>query len=452
MQKFAHCTLKRQTQSKIPVQQTMPVAPTNTIRFKENEEAPTSQIIQTKGKFNDMYGDMTKKLADMEETLLAHQEKNSCLAEQERVIRERFEAQIKSNSKTKDVSETSLFALKNKLNQAVKAREDITEKYTRLVDQMSAAMRENERLKRIVLEREVEDKIETELFAKEVDRLKSEVAAKEAIAAELRKSKEENEAILANDPKLSELRQRSQQLIDSLIAKEKELSDVAYACMEAEALQKLALQQREFEAEERRKLSDEVTRLRVIYEETERNNALKFQRKMRDTVFVDLNIAEDQIAKSQLELKDLQTKFTAAHQFHTRYSIEVAHLSARKQKNTEEQTRIGISIKQLEAQCQIEESLLSSKEASLKAAQSTHQQLESRTADLQAQLSQKEETLAGLKARLKFLSEKFDFEGLMNQIDIGHLKQVIHSNNSVNQTIEGVLQNWEAMRSIGQQK
>jgi len=422
------------------------------MRFKENEEAPTGQLIQTKGKFNDMYADLTTKLADLEEELLTEQEKTAEAVERERLAQERLGALHKTGSKAKEVSETTLFESKNKLNQAVKAREDIAEKYNRLADQLAVVGRENARWRKTFLEKDVTNQIEQQLFDAETDRIRQEIAAKEQVVADLQLRKEENQAILDGDLKLAEMRKKQTELVEALAAKEMELETMAYKFLETDALHKLAIKQLDFEAEERRKLGEEVTRLRALLEETERSIGLKMQRQTREYIPKDLNVAEDRLAKSQLELQDLQTRFASAHQFHTRYSLEIAGLKARKEANVAEQTQVAGRIKEIEETIQREEAVLAQRLQTLEATQKRRKELEQRKTAALTIFEDKQSQAEGLKARLRFLEAKFDFSDLMRQVDVEQLRQVVSSNNSVNRTISDVLQNWEAMKGLGSQK
>ena len=59
----------------------------STVKFKENEEMPTTQILQTKSKFNEMYSDLTQKMAELDEKLLEKQEKTVELESKEKYIK-----------------------------------------------------------------------------------------------------------------------------------------------------------------------------------------------------------------------------------------------------------------------------------------------------------------------------------------------------------------------------
>lgn len=396
-----------------------------------------------------MYADLTHKLAELEDALLAEQEKTREAMERERLAQTRLEALAKVGVKTKEISETTLFEAKNRLNQAVKAREDLTDKHTRLADQLAVVGRENDRWKKNFLEKEVTAKIEQQLFDAEVERIKQEIAGKEQVVADLRVRKQENEAILEADAKLKEVKQRRSELTETVAAKEQELDGTAYKFLESEALHKLALKQLEFESEERRKLADEVTRLRALLDETERTIALKMQRQTREHIPVELNAAEDRLAKAQLELQDLQNRFATAHQFQTRYSLEIANLMARKERNKTDQTQLALRLKDLEESIQKEEKELTMRNQTLDDTKKRRNDIEKRLAVAKAAVEARETQAEGLKARVRFIEEKFDFGEQVRQVDIQALQQVVNSNNSVNQTIANVLQNWEAIRGLG---
>lgn len=419
-------------------------------KFKENEEIPTSQIIQTKGKFNDMYDDMTKKIADLEESLLSNQEKTSELIEKERLLKEKYDILAKQTGKWRDGSESCLFDLKAKFNQAIKSREEATDKYIKLSDQINTTSDENERLKNIFRENDILEKLENELFKEEIEKRTSENNNLEIIVKELCLKKEENYKIIENDPKIAELRKKNQNLQEMLLKKEKECEIASYKFLEADAMQKLAIRQNEIESEERRLLGDEANRLKVIVEESEKTSSLRFQRKIRECNLDELHSYEEAFNKLSQETDDLKNEFERTHQCYQRCCVEINNLSYNLQKSREKRNGVDLESDQIRGDLEEKTILLKEVENRVRDLEDKKFKLSQIKNDLNAKCQENGIVLNGLKSRISFLKEKFDFNALMNEVNLDDLNQLVNSNNSVNQTIQGVISNWEKMKTIGQ--
>lgn len=420
-------------------------------KFKENEQAPTTQLIQTKGKFNGMYSEMSKKLADLEEELLNQQEKTNELFETEKLIRQKLENIGHLNSKNKEQSDVQMYDLKAKLSQCVKGREESVDKSNRLTEQITIVLKENSRLQKLTREKAVEEEVEGQLFEAEVSRLREENTSREIIIKELSSKKQENEQMILNDIKLSDLKIRNNAFKDTLELKEKEVEQLGYKMLETESLQKLAIRQKEIESEERRQLADESGRLECLLNEIEKSNSLKVQRKTRELVNVELNLLEDQFGKENQELRELKSRFGSVHQFYHKAILEVKELREHKQEQGEQFIKLEEQLKELRMLLAKEESEFKVANSKVLEKEEVKNHLESQTNELEHKLTDRGTSLCLLKSKVAFLEEKFDFNDLMREFNMEDLTQVVNSNNSVNQTLLGVIQSWETIKNIGQE-
>ena len=271
--------------------------------FKDNENLPMTQLMQTKNKFNEMYNNMNKKISELEETLLSKEESRAKIEEQEIFMKQKVEEREIESGRLKDQLELQIHDLRAKLNHVMKLREETSEKSKKLAEQILAVDKEHARLQKVSREREVDTQIDGELFESEIKRLTDENQSREEIIAELQKKKADSENILWNDPKLVELYKNNTNLEQTLIEREKEVNDLSYKCKESEWLQKLAIRQRDTEGEERRQLLEECNRLKFLLDETEKTNSLKIQRKMRENASPQINSLHEALLREQQELK-----------------------------------------------------------------------------------------------------------------------------------------------------
>lgn len=96
----------------------------------------------------------------------------------------------------------------------------------------------------------------------EFERLKQELSAKDSLIAELHQKSTEFQTLIDNDTELVELESSSELLKKSLTKKESELDTLNYECFKLNQLQKMAIEQKEQQSIEKRRLLDELEKYR----------------------------------------------------------------------------------------------------------------------------------------------------------------------------------------------
>lgn len=417
--------------------------------MSDTESPPTGHLIQAKEKFNDLYRTLKQRNAELEEHLVKSKEKTFELQEKERILRARFTDAVSQSSSLKDKTDLVVSELKSKFSLAVKAREDILEREQRVKDQHQEAKKENDNITKIIREKNLEEAVQQELYNAELARIKEEINLKENIIEDLKIKRAENLSIISRDQRLKVLKERNGEIIQLLGEKEKELADINYRCFEMEHLQKLAIKQKEVDAEERRQLYEEYERLKHLLEETEKMNNLKVQRKIRENDSTELKKLEAILIKEQRELAEVKEKWGAIHSIYKRIrgELDIQNEQIKKMKliNSDKEFKNDEIIKKTNE-------LMPMKIQAEKTFESNEQRCRDMAAEKdvkEAELYKLELELSGLKSKEEFLNKNFDFTQLLGNVDLEDLKQQISSNLSVNETIQSLLSNWDQIRKLG---
>ncbi len=417
--------------------------------MSETDAPPTGHLIQAKEKFNDLYKSLKQRNTELEEQLVKSREKTFELQEKERILRGRFTDAVSQSSSLKDKTDLVVSELKSKLALAVKAREDILDREYRVKDQHQEAKKENDNITKIIREKNLEDAVQQELYSAELARLKEEINLKENIVEDLKLKRAENLNIISRDQRLKVLKERNAEVIQILAEKEKELADINYHCFEMEHLQKLAIKQKEVDADERRQLYEEYERLKHLVEETEKMNNLKVQRKIRENDSTELKKLEAILIKEQRELAEVKEKWGGIHSIYKRIrgELDIQNEQILKMKliNSEKEQKNDEMIKKINE-------LMPMKIQAEKAFELNEQRSKDLTTEKdakEAELHKLELELSGLKSKEEFLNKNFNFSQTLGNIDLEDLKQQVSSNLSVNETIQSLLSNWDQMKKLG---
>ena len=131
--------------------------------------------------------------------------------------------------------------------------------------------KENTRVVESEVVKSVREQIRLDALGVEFERLKLELAGKDSLIADLHRKSNEYRALIDNDTELVELEASSQLLGKSHSTKEVELDSLNYECFKLNQLQKMAIEQKEQQSIDKRKLLDELDKYRGenwIYLET----------------------------------------------------------------------------------------------------------------------------------------------------------------------------------------
>lgn len=122
-----------------------------------------------------------------------------------------------------------------------------------------------------------------------------------------------------------------------------------------EHLQKLAIDQKEVDADKRRRLFEEVDKLKTILEETEKSNRLKVEKKIRDNESVELGKLDAILRKEQGLLNEARVRYERVHEEFKKFKLDyyrkeqlLGTLIAKNEKDTLDMDDYEKTIKDLE--------------------------------------------------------------------------------------------------------
>jgi len=184
------------------------------------------------------------------------------------------------------------------------------------------------------------------------------------------------------------------------------------------------------------------------FDETLKSNELKIERKLREAESAQIKELQAELLKEKHELLDLQSKLQAIDKRETEYIIDQANrtrykksLEAKKKVNEEMKKAILDEIQLIEPT----ENDLEDKVGKLKL-----QNIEAREAraKLQKKLMEVEEENVILLSKFQFLQHNIKLEDDMKKFNVEELKNVIQTNQTVNETIKDFMDKWDSLRKF----
>ena len=419
------------------------------LRFQSfTTEMPTDHLLQAKDKFQELYKEQKCHVGELQDKDLELKQEVEILEEKKKFLKESLDVISHKAKNSKEHMDIKVAEQKTKLAMATKARDELSEREQKIKNQLLETKAENEKLDKVVKAKSLEERIRKEIHEEEIARLEKILLEKETLLNANRTKKEELLKLIREDSRLESLRTRKELLEKNLLEKENELTCVSYKVLEAEHLQKLAVQQKEAEADERRNLADEYERLRSLLEETEKINELKVQRKIKENEALELRKVEAQLLREQRELVDIKEKTSSVHlvykklkgeveQMENRASVQKKDLEDKKEKLEAIQKKLNELRPQLVEKRAMFDELTFKENSILREKEELEKELEH--LDLQNSIT---------KRKIEFINKNFDFGKIMNMLRVDDLKQQLNDNLQASEAIASLIQKIDTLKEI----
>lgn len=230
-------------------------------------------------------------------------------------------------------------ALREKLDQDRKNKQEIQDAYIKLTNSVNEAVNENQKLKKFIGEKSLMEGIKKAIEEEDLKVLIDEIAFQEKNIDDRETIRSQKQDELDKNMRLRDLKVKNEEMTKTLIQKEKELDDLNYKCFEMEHRQELAIKQKEVETNTRMNLFEEYERLKTILEETEKANRLKVEKKIRDNESLELGRLEGILRKEQGELNETRVRYERIHNEFKNFKLTEYQMKKYLEKITEENTQ-----------------------------------------------------------------------------------------------------------------
>jgi len=254
--------------------------------------------------------------------------------------------------------------------------------------------------------------------------------------------------VTEKNPRLQALREANEDLQKKVKEAEKRLDNTNYKVLETETLQALSLKKKEEDQEMRKKLQADLDKWKDQFDETLKSNELKIERKLREAESAQIKELQADLLKEKHELLDLQSKLQAIDKKEAEYVIEQANrtrtkndLEAKKKENEELRKTLLAQIHEIDPTVND----LEDKVGKLKL-----QNIEAREAraKLQSKLMAAEEENIVLLSKYQFLQHNIKLEEDMKKFNVDELRNVVQTNQTVNDTIKDFMDKWDNLRKF----
>ena len=411
-------------------------------------ELPTDYLLQTKDKFQDLFKEQKGVVGDLQDKDFQLKEEIEVLEEKKKRLKIKQEELGKISKSEKELCDIKIAEVKAKLASAVKTREELTDREAKIKAQFLEAKEENDKLQRVVQAKELENRIHREIYDEEVNQLEEQIARKISILKESKDKQEKLTEMIKNDEKVFSLTLKKKQLEESLLEKEKSHAEIAYKVLEAEYLQRLAVQQKELDAEERRKFYDEFERLKTLLEETEKINEMKVIRKIKENEALDYKKIEVQLTKEQRDLSEIRDKADGIHLIYKKIKGEVEQMEKKSDLQKKDIESKLDKIKVIEEKLAIINPELSANQSSFEENTFKEAALLKERDRLVKENNENEMQVNLLTTRIDFIKRYFDFSKVVNVVKVDDLKQQLHENLQTNEAMANLIQKLETLKQI----
>lgn len=214
-------------------------------------------------------------------------------------------------------------------------RENVEADITKLQAQFNAVIKENEKLIRDTdlknINQELADKKfeQDQKFDEETNMAKLEIIQnleKEKVYYQnINKIQGDYVRLIENDQLLQSYRKDNELLADKLKEIERKLNEFKYEVLQYETLQKLSDEQKEAEIQERKRLQLDFEKWRTTLEDTVKNNELKIEKKLKESVSQEIKQAQANLLKEERELAELKKKYVAIEENERNYIIDLSN-------------------------------------------------------------------------------------------------------------------------------
>lgn len=227
-----------------------------------NKGLPLEHLIEAKEKFTELQKKQKEEISRKEDSILKLKQIDFEFTTVNQ-INERKKEDIQQDLKNyRDERAENLKLLAENLDSLKRNNYEIFLKLKKLGLQKEESKKENDKVMEEEMIKEVREKLRQDILRNEFERLKQDIEQKDNIILELNKKKNEYQEIISNDASLVEFEESNKLLHKSFSQKEKEFDILNYEIFTLNHLQKLAIEQKENQVEEKRKLLEQVEILR----------------------------------------------------------------------------------------------------------------------------------------------------------------------------------------------
>lgn len=228
----------------------------------KSSHLPLEHLIEAKDKFSEMQRKQKEEISRRENEILRLEQNQFEIKTSSEVLRTKrndLEAEIKG---FRDAQSKLIKELGVQLDALKRNNYEIFLKIKKINLAREESKKTNEQIVNQEVVKTARETIRQEILKSEFDRLKQDIENKNTQLMELNEKKKELEEVIATDATLIELEENQKLLNKSLADKENELAILNYECFKLNHLQRLAIEQKESQASERKKILEELERLR----------------------------------------------------------------------------------------------------------------------------------------------------------------------------------------------
>jgi len=397
-------------------------------------------------KLKQMKNDLTKQINLLEQDLMKNREENTIseakVANLERHLQEYDEKLgtiLKENTEALTLIRTKLLAEK-------KQKEDIEADTLKIKNQLDKILDDNAKFRKETEIRDIQQKLEQKAFDEDeaIDKENSEIKVK--LIDELQVEKAQLFLVTEKNPRLQALREENENLIKNLKESEKKLDDMNYKVLETETRQALSVKKKDEDQEIRKKLQTELEKWRDQLDDTMKANELKVERKLREAESAQIKELQAELLKQRHELNELKNKLSAIYTKEKEYILDQANrvryrddLIKKRDANVELNKALRADIEDLDPKVNDAETVV--EDLRIKTSDAREERVK-----LQGKLKTVEEENIVLLSKFHFLQNNIKLEDDMKKFNVEELRNVIQTNQNVNNTIKDFMEKWDSLK------
>jgi len=412
---------------------------------------PMDHILTTTTKLKQMKLDLTKQINLLENELMKNKEENTVsgakLANLARHITdydEKLTAVLKANSE-------SLNAIKTKFLNEKRQKEEFAADIHKAKTQLEKLQEENAKLRKETQMREIDATQLQKRFDEDEHFDHEAIAAKVKFIDALQKEQMQFKLVLEKNPRLISLRKENEELQEQVKKAETELDDINYKVLESETLQALSVKKKDEDQENRKKLQAELEKWRDQLEETIKSNDLKVERKLREAESAKIKELHAELLKERHELNELTTKFEAMCTREKEYIREQSD-RVRHRDDLIKKKDLGLKTnKTLTDEVQLLDPQVVELQNKVEALRLKTSDVREEREKLQNRLTQVEEENISLLSKLNFMQHNIKLEDDMRKFNMEGLRNVVQTNQNVNDTIKEFMKKWDTLKKFTKQ-
>jgi hypothetical protein len=405
-------------------------------------------IMTATNKLKTMKLDLTKQTNLVEQDLLKKREENTIAQAKAANLEKHVKDYDEKLGKILAENSVAINQIRTKLLGEKTQKEDVEIEVTKLKKALDKVLDDNAKLRKETELRKIHQEITNKAFEQDEAYDGENAAAKIKLIDELQFEKAQLFMVTEKNPRLQALREENEELQKKVKESEKRLANTNYKVLETETLQALSVKKKEEDQEMRKKLQSELDKWKDQFDETLKSNELKIERKLREAESAHIKELQADLLKEKHELIELQNKLHAIDKKEAEYIIDQSNRMRQKvdldgkKKINEEMRKVLLDEVQL-----IDPSVndLEDKVGKLRL-----QNIEAREAraKLHKDLMEVEEQNIILLSKFQFLQNNIKLDEDMKKFNVDELRNVIQTNQTVNQTIEDFMGKWENLRKF----